>query len=187
MNDFCFVFVAILFFFLVLLMVILYLFCNMMNKKDEYKNTISYEISKLSQTVNCSMSTFREFSNRNNKCYDYLPNNNECLIKLYYYLAEIQDNIKTCYNSTDKNINDFVDGLFKFQSNHIKVIDLLHSVHYSDNTKICELLDQFEDAAKKKLLEYNNSGKKEDDKMIKEIEQKLNHYMMMLKDLLNLK
>ena len=187
MNYFCCVFVAILFLFLVMLIIILYLFCNMINKSNEYKNSISYEISKLNQTVNCSMSAFREFSNRNNKCYDYQPNKNECLIKLYYYLAEIQDNIKTCYNSTDKNINDFVDGLFKFQSNHIKVIDLLHSVHYSDNTKISELLDQFEEAAKKKFLEYNNSGKKEDNKGIKEIEQKLNHYMMMLKELLNLK
>lgn len=159
----------------------------MTNKSREYQNSISYEISKLSQTVNCSMSAFREFSNRNNKCYDYQLNNNECLIKLYYYLVDIQDNINECYNNRDKNIKGFVDGLFKFQSNHIKVVELLHSVHFSDNTNICELLDQFEVAAKKMLLEYNNSKKEEDCERIKGIEQKLNHYMMMLKDLLIMK
>lgn len=186
-QYFVYVLVAIILIFLILLLLIPYLYCNMTNKNKEYQNVIACEISKLNQTLNCSISTFRNFSIKNSKCDDYQPNNNEYLIKLYFLLVEIHKNIESCCNNKDKKRDDQIDELFKYLSNHTKIVTLLNSVHFADNTNICELLDQFEVIAKKIICDCNKSHNQEFDTEIKKIKDKLNYFISMLKDLLNIK
>lgn len=186
-QYFVYLLVAIILIFLILLLLLPYFYCNMTNKNREYQNVIACEISKLNQTLNCSISTIRNFSIKNSKCDDNQPNNNEYLIKLYFLLVEIHKNIESCCNNKDKNKDDQIDELFKYLSNHTKIVTLLDSFHFADNTNICELLDQFEVIAKKIICDCKKSQNQEYDTEIKNIKDKLNYFISMLKDLLNIK
>ena len=190
-TQYCiWIFVGILVILFVLLVIILYLFYNMSNKNREYQNSISSEISKINQTIKCSInnsirSAFDDYSSKYDKYNECEHSYNESLIKLYFLLIKIQGNIDLCYNKN--SINDFIDEIFKFQSNHITAVILLNSVRFPESIDICKLLDQFEDITKKILHERDNFPNHKYDKEIEDIKHKLDFYAMMLKNLLNLK
>ncbi len=180
-------FITFLMLFIVLFLYVLY----MINKDREYQNSISSEISKLNQTLKCSINSsircaFDEFSGKYDKSKDCELSRNENLMNVYFSLIKIHGNIDLCYNSLN-NIDYFIDEFFKFQSNYRSAVILLHSVQFSENNNICKLLVQFETIAQKIFHEHKNFPNHKYDKEIEEILQKCNNYVMVLKDLLNLR
>lgn len=180
-------YITILMLFIVLLLYVFYTF----NKDREYQISISSEISKLSQTLKCSInssirSAFDEFSGKYDKSKECEFSRDENLMNLYFLLVKIHGNIDLCYNNLNK-IDGFIDEFFIFQSNYRTAVVLLHSVQFSEDNNICKLLDQFETIAQKIFHEHNNFPNHKYDKEIEEIMQKCNNYVMVLKDLLNLK
>lgn len=190
-NGLC-IFITFLVLLFVLLGIILCLFCNMNNKYREERSLIISEISNINQSLKSSINSsirnvFDDFVNQNNKNKDCKSTYNESQIKLYFLLNDILDNIDACFNylNNSKTTDGFIDEFFKFQSNHIKIINSPHSASFAHYTNIDELLCQFEKIAKEVLRDSNNPNKQEYNDKIDEIKKKLNHYIMMLKELLN--
>lgn len=185
-------FVAFLLLLFILLLLISYLIFVMSNKNREDRSLIFSEIHKLGQNLNSTIynstrSVFDEFCRKSNKCNKYEPSYNESLIKMYFLLKDISDNIDACYNKKNEDVKKFLDELFKFQSNHISIVTFPHSICFSNYPCICKLLDRFEAIAKEIIQDYDNPNKQNYDEEVEEIKKKLEYYITMLKDILNMK
>ena len=193
-NSHCciWILIAIIVLLFILLGIILCLFCNMANKYRKDQDLVFSEFSNLNQSIKKSIessirNTFDGYYRKNSKCDEWQCSHNESLIKLYFLINVILSNIKSCRNNMNNKMGDFMNDYFKFQSNHIKIIAFPHSTCFSYYTNIDELLGQFEEIAKKVILDYNNPHKQKYEEKIDEIEKKINNYMIMIKELLNLK